>query len=180
MHLPHNIQIVSKQIEVMEINYQKVFSEFNALDAAAIDASSIIYMSKAGYLDDLAAEIRLFSPGPVISETGYDDLPVKPLAGINDAKSNDRLLVAYSLAHQIPLISEDKKILMEIKRARRPYFNSLMMLNFLLFRSRISAGDHRVYFRRLADFAWYSPAVLAFSKSIFTAIKAGMDGTPSG
>ena len=159
----------------METNYQKVFSEFDALEAAAIDASSIIYMLKAGYLDDLAAEIRLFSPGPVISETGYDDLPVKPVAGINDAASdatsNDRLLVAYSLAHQIALISEDKKILMEIKRARRPYFNSLMMLNFLLFRNRISAGEHRVYFRRLANFAWYSPAVLAFSKSIFTAIR---------
>lgn len=156
----------------METNYQKVFSEFDALDAAAIDASSIIYMLKAGYLEDLAAEIRLFSPGPVISETGYDNLPVRPVtAGINDATSNDRLLVAYSLAHQIPLISEDKKILMEIKRARRPYFNSLMMLNLLLFRNRISAGEHRVYFRRLANFAWYSPAVLAFSKSIFTAIR---------
>ena len=49
-------------------------------------------MRKAGYLNDLAAEIRLFSPKHVLSETGYDDLPVKPIASINDAQSNDQLL----------------------------------------------------------------------------------------
>jgi hypothetical protein len=32
--------------------------------------------------------------------------------------------------------------------------NPLMMLNFLLFRSRISAADHGAHFRRLLDVAW--------------------------
>lgn len=157
----------------MDIDYRKVFSEFDALDAAAIDASSIIYMRKAGFLSDLAEEIRLFSPGSVIRETGYDDLPVRPVTGGRSSESSDRQLVACSLAFRIPVISEDKKILMAIRRARLPYFNSLMMLNFLLFRGRISAADHGVRFRRLLDFAWYSPAVLAFSRSVFTAVRAG-------
>ena len=159
----------------MKKNYQKVFSQFGTLDTAVIDASSIIYMRKAGYLNKLAAEIRLCSPKPVISETGYDHLPIRPVASMEDAQSNDQLVVAYSQAYQLPVISEDKKILMQIKRARRPYFNSLMMLNFLLFHHKISVQDHRVYYRRLAGFAWYSPAVLAYSKTIFTAIRDGMD-----
>jgi hypothetical protein len=159
----------------MENNYHKVFLQFQILKSAVIDASSIIYMRKAGFLNDLAAEIRLLSPTPVINETGYLDLPIKPIERVNSAQSNDQLLVAYSLSHQIPVISEDKKILMRIKRAHRPYFNSLMMLNFLLFRKKISAGNHRVYFRRLIDFAWYSPAVLAYSKTIFMAMNDGRD-----
>jgi len=162
----------------LEKNFKKVLVQFGILDKAVIDASSIIYMRKAGYLSGLAAEIRLFSPNPVINETGYGDLPVKSVSISNEAQSNDHLIVDYSLTHQIPVISEDKKILMQIGRARRPYFNSLMMLNFLLFRHKLSADDHGVYFRRLTDFAWYSPAVLAYSKSIYIAMIDDMGCPP--
>lgn len=162
----------------MENSPQKVLRQFRALDQAVIDASSIIYMRKAGYLKTLAAELCLLSPEPVIDETGYADLPVRAVAGLADAKSNDQLLVAYSLTHRIPVISEDKKILMRIRRARQPYFNSLMMLNFLLFRKKISTGEHGLYFAQLIDFAWYGKSVLEFSQAIFRAIQTRSNANP--
>ena len=64
----------------MDIRTGKVLDGFHALKEAAIDASSIIYMHKAGFLDTLGRAIDLHSPPEIIAEAGYRDLHIKPIA----------------------------------------------------------------------------------------------------
>lgn len=52
-------------------------AELDRLSAAAIDASSMIYLLKAGFLGYVAAEVSLYTVGPVAQEVGWPELPVK-------------------------------------------------------------------------------------------------------
>jgi len=69
-----------------------------------------------------------------------------------------------------PVISEDKKILMAMKRAGRPFFNSLMMLNFLLYRRRIQNQHYIQYHLALKKFARYSDDIWAYGAAVNAAI----------
>lgn len=47
---------------------QDLFSQFNQLDKALIDASSIIYANKADFLKMLSTTVKLFSIQEILSE----------------------------------------------------------------------------------------------------------------
>ncbi|UCE48276.1 MAG: hypothetical protein JSW47_22080 [Phycisphaerales bacterium] len=148
----------------------RVLSEFRTLRRALIDSSSIIYMHKARFLRELANTVNLYSPPEIIKEAGFHDLNIKPVACSSNSLANDQKLITAALKLRWPVISEDKNILLHIRRANLPYFNSLMMLNFLLFKRRIDLKSHAIYFERLKQYARYSPYVWEFGKNIYNTI----------
>ena len=150
---------------------QGTFSQFNRLDKALIDASSIIYTEKADFLQLLANSVQLFSISEILAETGPVPGRIKALAYKGASSSNDEKLVLCALHYDLPVISEDKKILAAIKRARRPFFNALMMLNFLLYRQIIQDAQYIRYHRSLKKFARYSEDIWQYGAQIHTAIK---------
>jgi hypothetical protein len=58
-----------------------------------------------------------------------------------------------------------------MRRARAPYYNALMMLNFLLFSKIIDDDGYRRYYSALENIARYSDAVWNFGRDIHTAVK---------
>ncbi len=54
------------------------------------------------------------------------------------------------------------------------YFDSLMMLNFLLFSQKIDDASYRCYYSTLRNIARYSETVWEFGRDIYTAIKREM------
>lgn len=148
----------------------RVLSEFRKLRRALIDASSIIYMHKAGFFTLLAEIVSLYSPPEIINEAAFHDLNIKPVACGSNSLANDQKLIRAALELRWPVISEDKDILLHVRRANLPYFNSLMMLNLLLFRRRIDLKTHAIYFQRLKQCARYSPYVWEYGKNIHNTI----------
>ncbi|MGA8181861.1 MAG: hypothetical protein WB792_17510 [Desulfobacterales bacterium] len=157
---------------------QDIFSQFNQLDKALIDASSIIYANKAHFLKRLTSTLRLFSIHEILSEAGPVSDNIKPLAHTGKTLSNDQKLVECALHFGLPLISEDKKILMAMKSAQRPFFNSLMMLNFLLYRRMIDNRQYTQYHLALKQFARYSDEIWKYGAKIHAAIQATEPGRP--
>jgi len=153
---------------------QEVFSQFNQLDKALIDASSIIYANKADFLKMLSATLKLFSIREILSEVGSVSDSIKPLTHTENSLSNDQKLIACALHFGLPVISEDKKILMAMKSARRPYFNSLMMLNFLLYRQTIDDRQYDRYHLALKQFARYSDEIWKYGAKIHAAIEVDL------
>jgi hypothetical protein len=149
---------------------QEIFSRFNQLNKALIDASSIIYTDRADFLEILATSIRLLSISEILSETGPVSESIKPLIYNATSSSNDQKLISCALDLGLPVISEDKKILMAMKRANRPFFNSLMMLNFLLYHRRIENQQYVEYRMALEKFARYSDEVWKYGAKIQAAI----------
>jgi len=152
---------------------QDIFSQFNQLDKALIDASSIIYANKADFLKMLSTTVKLFSISEILSEVGFGFVSdtIKPLTHNESSLSNDQKLVACALHFGLPVISEDKKILMAMKSAKKPFFNSLMMLNFLLYRRLIDNRQYTQYHQALKQFARYSDEIWKYGAKIRAAIR---------
>jgi hypothetical protein len=127
-------------------------------------------MHKAGFLTELADTMNLYSPPEMAAEAGFNNLNMSSVTCTSSSSSHDQKFLTIALKLRWPVVSEDKNILLHMQRSKLPYFNSLMMLNFLLFRKRIDLKAHAVYFKRLKKFAWYSPQVWEFGKNIYNAI----------
>ena len=160
-------QVMASNIKALP---QETLSQFNRLDKALIDASSIIYAEKADFLELLASSVQLFSIPEILAETGPVTGRIKALACKEASSSNDEKLVSCALHYELPVISEDKKILAAMKRARRPFFNALMMLNFLLYHQKIQDPQYFQYHRALKKFARYSDDIWQYGAQIHTAI----------
>lgn len=152
------------------IGKEKVFLEFQELKEAIVDASSIIYMKKAGFFDELEGCLQLCSLKEIIKETGFDDLKIHMIKDSSQSLLNDEKLIGCALKRGIPVISEDKKILMQMEREGISYFNALMMLHFLLFKKKIDLETHSLYLNRLKRIARYSDYVLEFGEEVFKAV----------
>jgi len=150
----------------------KILWAFERLENALIDTSSILYVQKAGYFGILSTTIQLYSIPEVISETKTQVAGVTLIhsSGPPDL-STDQKLISCALENKLAMISEDKSILRAMNRAEAPYYNALMMLNFLLFSQRIDGDSYHCYFNALKNNARYSKTVWGFGRDIYTAIK---------
>jgi hypothetical protein len=153
----------------------KTLRAFEQLKKALIDTSSIIYSQKAGFFSILSRTIQLYSLPEVITETE------KQVPGVvllqhsgSPSLSTDQKLISCALENKLAMISEDKSILKAMQRAEAPYYNALMMLNFLLFSQRIDDDSYRGYYSALENFARYSEAVWEFGRDIYKAVKFKM------
>ena len=149
---------------------------FDDLTQAVIDASSMIYMIKAGFLGTLGHALRLVTIPPVLEETGWYGVEVEIVQGGDDDHTtplsvdtkvptsgishNDRLLLEYARNVPLPLISDDRKLLEAAHRLGLVHYNSLMMLLFLKYRRRIDAVRYRELFDRLIALGRYSDDIL--------------------
>jgi hypothetical protein len=84
--------------------------------------------------------------------------------------STDQQLINLSLIKKIPVISEDFKILKTISKTGIPYFNSLMMISYLLFMQKISKNEFLHYRENLMLFARYNDFVWNFGEELLSAI----------
>jgi hypothetical protein len=134
---------------------------FDRLQEAAIDASSIIYMLKAGFLGLLGTTITLKSVPEVVAETGWPSLPVTVVSSDRPpVPSNDQRLLDFAEESGLPVISEDRAILRAAEAEGLDYYNSLMMLAFLRYRGRLDEQWYEEAKARLLEVARYGRDVI--------------------
>jgi hypothetical protein len=151
---------------------EKTLRAFGRLKNALIDTSSIIYAQKAGFLSILSRTIQLYSIPEVISEAGKQVPGVELRQHTGSATlSTDQKLISCALENKLAMISEDRSILAAMQRAEAPYYNSLMMLNLLLFSHRVDDNSYRHYHSALKNIARYSEAVWQSGTDMYTAVK---------
>jgi hypothetical protein len=164
-------------LEFMNIRFdkppQEVIAQFQQLKKALIDASSIIYARKAGFIVILQANLRLITIPEIIAEAGDDAGGIETLNYMKTSESADDRLVNCALQNDLPVISEDKKILNLLKKTHLPYFNILMILNFLSYVDAIDRKQYSGYYRKLQKFAWYSPKIWAYGEMVQRTIERG-------
>ena len=140
---------------------------FKTLHTAAIDASSIIYMQKAGFLDLAAKAVKLHAPEAVIAETGYR-LPriEEHRFPADEPMPADEQVLDLARSLKIPVVSEDRKVLLGAKKIGLVYYNALMVLCFLLYKKRMGRETFDGHKRKLLAIARYSAEVIAFGEKI--------------
>lgn len=145
---------------------EQIVQQFNHLHRALIDASSIIYMMKAGFFDCLADNVNLYSPEQILGEAGYRDLKIQPIGGCAQLRSADESLLHCAALRKYPVITEDRGIIRQLAKDKIAYFNALMMLEFIFFRGLITPEKHSAHLQKLLQYAWYSPEIVRFGKAV--------------
>lgn len=150
---------------------ERELAAFASLRRCILDSSSAIYMRKAGFLELLGATLELVTIPGVIEETGFTDMPVSLLEPERPvAAETDSIIVAESAARSLPVITEDRKMMLRLDAAKVPFFNSLMMLHLLLFREKLDPFAHEMHYTRLLAVCRYSDRVLAYGREVFQAV----------
>lgn len=151
---------------------EKLPEEFTrGMKAISIDASSIIYFLKTGILGYVAAEIELFSSQGVNDEVGWPRLPLT-LVPVPEEMSNDASVLYVAETRGIPVLSEDREVLKEAEERNLPFYNALMILNYLLLKGRIGTGEYDEYLDRLKEISRYSREILEYGDSIRKLVEA--------
>ncbi len=151
---------------------------FASLRRCLLDSSSAIYMEKAGYLGFAGRTLDMQTIPQVITETGYHTMPVLVVrpsgdvgdAGEADARSTDAVLVDTATELKIPVITEDRKMMLKLDAVGIPFFNALMILHLLLFRGEIDLEGHRRYLSALLSVSRYSARVRVYGEQVFQAV----------
>jgi len=147
-----------------------LFRRFAVLEEACIDASSIIYMQKAGFFDPICEALRLYSIPAITEEVGFEAHGIHLLQPTHTALTPDAQLGQCARERQLSIISEDKQILLAAKRAGLPYYNALIMLNWLLFRNTIDQSQYCAYHTALRAYARYGDAIWEYGAAVYQRI----------
>lgn len=133
----------------------------------SIDASSVIYLLKAGLLGTLAAEVHLVTTKPVFEEVGWPRLPIEIINIECVGLTNDQTVIKLAEIRQSSILSEDLEILKSAKESGINYYNTLMMLNFLLLKGRVLKSDYKEYLDRIVEISHYSKDILKYGEKIY-------------
>ncbi len=99
-----------------------------------------------------------------------DPAPGNPYSHGQKRVSTDALVLEAARANRLPLLSEDRKILLKAELLGLPYYNALMMLEFLFYRRVLSNDSYGMNRNGLLGQARYSNAVLRYVEALHTFI----------
>ena len=158
----------------MNFEIQVVFKQFDQLNQVLVDTSSLIYMHKINVFTQLQRVLSVSTIESVIEEYGFP-LPgvriLQPKHGSLDLQTDEQLLMV-SIQGKIPLVSEDRMILMKLDERKIPYFNTLMVLNYLRYKNEIVDSEYDGFLRELKKIAHYSDTIYEYGKFVYEEIKS--------
>ncbi len=143
-----------------------LLQRFALLEEACIDASSVIYMCKSGFFDRVYQALRLSTVPAVAEEVGREADGITLFRPADQTLTSDAQLIQCAYERQLAVISEDKQLLLSAKRLHLPYYNALMMLNWLLFKGLIQQFHYHRYHAALQSCARYSDAVWNYGEAV--------------
>lgn len=141
------------------------------LRSVAVDASSIIYLTKSDLLRPLADLIRLKTVEEVAGEVGLPMPMVDIIPWRVDADppvDADTAILQCALRERVPLLSEDRKLLMRADARGVQYYNSLMMIALMVLRGAIVNDEISDRRDRLVEVAHYSRRVVSYGNDLIS------------
>lgn len=155
---------------------QSAITQLDQLSQAIIDTSSLIYLQELALLAETSQWIRLFTVPGVIREFGGITPPcririIEDPGNSNAPDKTDDELCRAAEKWQLPIISEDRQILMRARAFHLPVFNTLMVLNGLFSKDLIGPAEYHAALRQLRGIARYSEEIYEFAQMVFVSIE---------
>lgn len=139
--------------------------ELRRLNAGIVDTSTLIYLEKIKLLNKVVKSFQLTCPVQVEREFG------RCLTGMtvlfDCPGKTDQAVVALARQLGLPVLSEDKQILMECRGDKISHYNTLMILLALLCQDVIRAAEYEKAYKKLRQAARYSPGVWQVGEKVF-------------
>lgn len=156
-------------------DFGSILADLRGLRGGIIDTSTLIYGQHLQLLPLLAQQWRLVLIPQVVAEFGEHPSQMALWPGAASG-STDEVLLCTAIDLQLPLFSEDGRLLRRARARHHPHYNSLMLLLALLIQGQISLAEYDRLHATLLQVARYSPAVLAWGQALHQAISGSLDG----
>ena len=132
-----------------------------------VDTCTLIYLERTNLLVAAGRSFRLLVPPDVVQEFGH------PLPGCVTCTGTctgdaDGAVMQTAIELQLPVLSEDRQLLMSSHRLGLKYYNTLMILLALLFQQKISLEEYQQSYSSLREIARYSTAVWQMGVQVFS------------
>ena len=149
----------------------QILDEFQALDRAIIDSCSAIYLNKINAYSHLSSNIIIHTIPWVLTETGFSPEHFSVFKDNIGGHTVDDILLAEAVKRKLPLISDDKKLLLKARTNSLTFYNSLMMILFLYYKNHIADDLFHQFQNRLFKVAHYSNRIKKYEYSLLEFIK---------
>lgn len=155
----------------LDQDVQVTLSQFSTLTSAVIDSSSLIYLTKINAYNHVASTITLYTVQSVLSECSAPFLNLHVI-NPNTIESTDNQVFQLAKTKGLPVISDDYTILNKTSKAGLPYFNTLMVITYLLYIKEISEDYCTDLLFSLKKIARYNDFVWKYGESVYAAVCA--------
>lgn len=151
---------------------ETILAKFSQMDRCLIDTSSLIYLHKIEAMALAESELTLLVPEIVVDELGFPLSDKCRVLSSPDGVKADDLLLSLALEMKLPLISEDGPLLKRAQLEGLDFYNTLMILLFILYKECITESEYRSFITRLEGVARYNKLVWAYGESLESYIKS--------
>lgn len=146
---------------------EQILDELKKIQGGVADTSTLIYLDRINLLPQVSEFFQLQIPPDVVQEFG------RPPAGCIVcgelcAEGADQAVLQLATKLRLPVLSEDRQLLMSSRGLGLKYYNTLMILLALLFQKKINPAEYERAYSSLRETARYSPAVWQVGEQVFS------------
>lgn len=147
----------------------RICTELRGLGGGVADTSTLIYLEALEILPLVGQRLQLVLIPQVVAEFGRRPLDMR-LVPSAPATTVDEAVVQTAIALDVPIFSEDGRMLRQARRLKHPHYNSLMLLLALRAQKVLPETEFFRLRRNLLAFARYSATVVAYADQVLDAI----------
>ncbi len=152
---------------MLKTDPEKISQELLLLRGGVADTCTLIYLDRLGLLPLVGESLQLLVLPDVMREFGRLPAGCTPHRKVV-AATPDQAVIRLACTLQIPILSEDRQVLMAGRNLGLQYYNTLMILLALLLQERISRAEYHLAYTELQKIARYSSAVWQVGEQVFS------------
>ena len=146
---------------------EQITYELKRFQGGVADTCTLIYLERINLLVTAGRSFRLLVPPDVVQEFGHP-LPGCITCGKTCIGDADQAVLQLAHERHVPVLSEDRQLLMSSRRLGLNYYNTLMILLALLLQQKISLEEYQRAYSCLREIARYSSAVWQVGEEVFS------------
>ena len=150
----------------VETPVDSILSELRALRGGVADTCTLIYLERIDMLAQVSGFFQLLVPPDVVQEFGR--VPARCTISGESSGDADQAVLQLAAERSLPVLSEDRQLLMSSRGLGLKYYNTLMILLALLHQQKISLAEYERAYASLRRIARYSPAVWQVGDQVFS------------
>ena len=151
----------------MKPDPEQILDELKKFYGGVADTSTLIYLDRINLLPLVSKYFQLLVAPDVAREFG------RPPAGCIVCgeicvEGADQAVLQLATEFSLPVLSEDRRLLISSRALGLKYYNTLMILLALLHQQKINLTEYERAYTSLRETARYSPAVWQVGEQVFS------------
>lgn len=161
------VHLLTRSESILNVDPEKILSELHVLRGGVADTSTVIYLERLHLLAQAGEFLQLLLPPDVVLELGWFPKGCV-ISGELCAAGADKAVLSLAVEHHMPVLSEDRRLLMAGRRLGVKHYNTLMILLALLIQEKLCLEEYRRAHSSLREIARYNSAVWQVGEKVFS------------